>query len=53
MAQTPSVDQAWIAAEFVKGIDAERSQAGHAKARADSRPDPALRARPPCSYGRV
>jgi hypothetical protein len=42
MVQTPSVDRAWIAAEFVKGIDAERSLAANAKARADSPPDPSL-----------
>src|ERR1700737_1769678 len=42
MAQTPSVDRAWIVAGFVKGMDAERSLAAHAKARADSPPDPAL-----------
>jgi hypothetical protein len=42
MVQTPSVDRAWIAAEFVKGIDAERSLAADAKARADSPPDPSL-----------
>lgn len=42
MAQTAPVDRVWIAAEFVKGIDAERSLAANAKARAESPPDPAL-----------
>lgn len=42
MAQTPTADRAWIAAEFVKGIDSERSLAANAKARGDSPPDPAL-----------
>lgn len=42
MAQTASDDRAWIAAEFVKGMDAERALAANAKARAESPPDPAL-----------
>jgi hypothetical protein len=42
MAQAPSVDRVWIAAQLVKGIDAERSLALGAKARADSPPDPVL-----------
>ena len=42
MVQTPSIDRAWIAAELVKGIDAERSLAADAKARAASPPDPSL-----------
>lgn len=37
-----AVDREWIGAEFSKGIDAERSLAGHAKTRADSPPDPTL-----------
>jgi len=42
MAQPSSIDRAWIAIELVKGIDAERSLATDAKARADSPPDPVL-----------
>jgi hypothetical protein len=42
MAQTASVDRAWIATELVKGMDAERALAANAKARAESPPDPAL-----------
>ena len=42
MAQPTSIDRAWIAAELVKGIDAERSLAVDAHARADSPPDAAL-----------
>ena len=42
MAQATSIDRAWIASEFVKGIDAERSLAADAKARGDSPPDSAL-----------
>jgi hypothetical protein len=53
MAQTLSVDRAWIAAEFVNGIADKPSLAADAKARADSRPDLAPGARPPWSYGRV
>ncbi len=42
MAQTPSIDRAWIAAELAKGVEAERVLAADAKARAESPPDPAL-----------
>jgi hypothetical protein len=42
MAQTPSIDRVWIAQELVKGIDAERSLATDAKARANSPPDAVL-----------
>jgi hypothetical protein len=42
VAQPASIDRAWIAAELVKGIDAERSLAVDAQARADSPPDAAL-----------
>ena len=42
MVQAPAVDRSWIAAEFVKGIAAERSLAADAKARATSPPDPSL-----------
>jgi hypothetical protein len=42
MDQTSSIDRAWIAAELVKGIEAERSLASDARSRADSPPDPAL-----------
>jgi hypothetical protein len=42
MSHPPSIDRDWIAAELVKGIDAERSLAIDAKARADSPPDAAL-----------
>ena len=42
MAQPSSIDRVWIAAELVKGIDAERSLAIDAKARADSPPDAVL-----------
>src|SRR5690349_22591388 len=42
MAQTPSIDRAWINSELVKGIEAERSLAADARSRADSPPDPAL-----------
>src|SRR5271165_3861728 len=42
MAPSPSIDRAWIAKELVKGIDAERSLATDAKARADSPPDAVL-----------
>ena len=42
MAETTSIDRAWIAAELVKGVDAERSLAADAKTRAESPPDPAL-----------
>jgi hypothetical protein len=42
MAQASSIDRGWIASELVKGIDAERSLASDAEARADSPPDAAL-----------
>jgi hypothetical protein len=42
MAQPASVDSVWIAADLEKGIDAERSLAVDAQARADSPPDAAL-----------
>jgi hypothetical protein len=42
MAQPPSIDREWIATELVKGINAERSLAVDAQARADSPPDAAL-----------
>ncbi len=41
MAQAAS-DRAWIASELMKGVDAERSLAADAKARAESPPDAAL-----------
>ncbi len=42
MVLAPSIERAGIASEFTKGIDAERSLAVDAKARADSPPDPSL-----------
>jgi hypothetical protein len=42
MATTPSINRAWIAAEFSKGIDAEQMLMDEAKARAESPPDPSL-----------
>ncbi len=42
MATTSASDRDWIGAELVKCIDAERSLATNAKARADSPPEPAL-----------
>lgn len=42
MSQASTVDRNWIASEFVKGIDAERSLAADAKTRAASPPDPSL-----------
>jgi hypothetical protein len=42
MAQTASVDRVRIAAEFVKGMEAERALGAIAKARAEAPPDPAL-----------
>jgi hypothetical protein len=42
MVQPPSIDRVWIAAELVKGINAERSLAVDAQSRADSPPDAAL-----------
>ena len=42
MAQPNSINRVWIAAELVKGVNAERSLAVDAQARADSPPDAAL-----------
>jgi hypothetical protein len=42
MVLDPSIERAWIASEFAKGIDAERSLAADARARADTPPDPSL-----------
>jgi len=42
MATASSINRAWIAAEFSKGIDAEQMLIEEAKARAESPPDPAL-----------
>jgi hypothetical protein len=42
MAEPASIDRVWIAADLVKGIDAERSLAFDARARSDSPPDAAL-----------
>jgi hypothetical protein len=42
MASTAPVNREWIASEFTKGVDAERSLAADAKARAESPPDPML-----------
>jgi bacterioferritin (cytochrome b1) len=42
MSEGISIDRAWIATQFAKGIGAERSLAAGAKARADAPPDPAL-----------
>lgn len=42
MASASSINRAWIATEFSKGIDAERSLLEEAKARAESPPDPSL-----------
>jgi len=42
MVETTSIDRAWIAAELVKGMEAERSLAADAKTRAESPPDPVL-----------
>jgi hypothetical protein len=43
MATAPTINRAWIAAEFSKGIDAEQMLLDIAKARAEAPPDPALR----------
>jgi predicted transposase YbfD/YdcC len=40
MSQACLIDRNWFASEFVEGIDAERSLAAHARARADSPPNP-------------
>ncbi len=42
MAETPSIDRVWIASQLVKGMEAERSLAIDAKAKADSPPDAVL-----------
>jgi len=42
MATAPTINRAWIAAEFSKGIDAEQALMEEARARAESPPDPAL-----------
>jgi hypothetical protein len=42
MTLQPSIDRAWIGSELAKGIDAERSLSGDARARADSPPDAVL-----------
>jgi len=42
MATASTINRAWIAAEFSKGIDAEQMLMEEAKARAASPPDPAL-----------
>lgn len=42
MATAPTINRAWIAEEFSKGIAAEETLADEAKARSQSPPDPAL-----------
>jgi bacterioferritin (cytochrome b1) len=42
LAPSSVADQAWIAAELGKGIDAERTLSSQARDRGDSPPDPAL-----------
>jgi len=42
MPTTPGPDREWIGVEFAKGVDAERSLAANARARAESPPDPTL-----------
>ncbi|HMB08598.1 MAG TPA: hypothetical protein VKP69_33310 [Isosphaeraceae bacterium] len=42
MANGPTINRAWIASEFSKGIDAEQALMDEAKARAESPPDPSL-----------
>jgi hypothetical protein len=42
MATAPTINRAWIATEFSKGIDAEQALMDEAKARAESPPDPSL-----------
>jgi hypothetical protein len=42
MATATTIDRAWIASQFTKGIDAERSLAAGARARAESPPDAAM-----------
>jgi len=42
MATAPTINRAWIAAEFSKGIEAEQLMKDEARSRAESPPDPAL-----------
>jgi len=42
MATAPTINRAWIVAEFSKGIEAEQTLKDEAKSRAESPPDPAL-----------
>jgi hypothetical protein len=42
MATTSTINRAWIASEFSKGIDAEQAMIDEAKARTESPPDPTL-----------
>jgi len=42
MASASTINRAWIAAEFSKGIDAEQALLDESKARAQSPPDPSL-----------
>ncbi len=42
MATAPTINRAWIASEFSKGIDAEQAMIDEAKARTESPPDPTL-----------
>jgi bacterioferritin (cytochrome b1) len=42
MPQINVMDRTWIASEFVKGINAERSLAAESKVRADAPPEPGL-----------
>lgn len=42
MATGSTINRAWIAAEFSKGIEAEQAMLDEAKARADSPPDPSM-----------
>jgi len=42
MATAPTINRAWIAAEFSKGIEAEQLMKDDARSRAESPPDPAL-----------
>jgi len=42
MATAPTINRAWIAAEFSKGIEAEQMLKDEARSRAESPPDPTL-----------
>jgi len=42
MASPTTIDRAWIASEFSKGIDAEKDLLDDAKARSETPPDPAM-----------